>query len=83
MDGMKIEKRLIMSMDCALADVIDAARSMAVSEQDLSQGTEAQHVNATDSLVSFGVSYSTIQTPLATFSRGNIIPRQQRHDADV
>jgi hypothetical protein len=45
MDGMNYEKGLIMSIDGALEDVLDAARSMAVSEQDLSQGTDAQHVH--------------------------------------
>ena len=36
-------------MDGALADVLDAARSMLVPEQDLSQGADAQHLNAADS----------------------------------
>jgi hypothetical protein len=36
-------------MDGALADVLDAARSLMAAEQDLSQGTDAQHVKAADS----------------------------------
>jgi hypothetical protein len=36
-------------LDGAMADVLDAARSMLGPEQDLSQGTDAQHVNAADS----------------------------------
>jgi hypothetical protein len=61
-------------MDGALADVLDAARSLMAAEQDLSQGTDAQHVKAADSFFWHGVSYITIQTPLATLcSRGNIL----------
>ena len=38
-------------MDGAMADVLDAARSMPVPEQDLSQGTDAQLVNTADSFI--------------------------------
>ena len=61
-------------MDNAWTHVLDAARSLMAAEQDLSQGTDALHMNAADSLTSYDTSYSTIQTPLATLcSRGNIL----------
>ena len=37
-------------MDNALTNVLDAARSLMAAEQDLSQGTDALHMNAADSL---------------------------------
>jgi hypothetical protein len=51
MDGMEEIESITSILDCALANVLDAARSLPVSAQDLSQGTDAQLVNTADSFI--------------------------------